>query len=90
MSYQKLTVRSAADAEQIVTNYLTQGYSVANRTEQKITLQKLKQFKIAWAIVGFFMCGLPLIIYLIIYAMEPSVKVVDVFIVPPVETLPST
>lgn len=89
MSYQKLFAQSKEHAEQLATGYLTKGYSVANRTEQKITLQKLKQFKIAWAIVGFLMCGLPLFIYLIIYAMEPSVRVADIFIMPPETTQPT-
>jgi hypothetical protein len=83
MSIKQVSVPSASAAESTITSYLAQGFIVANRTEDKIVLQKTKQFSVLWAVIGFIICLLPLIIYLIIYATKPAVEIVEICIVKP-------
>ena len=79
---QRVTVASVADMEQAITSYIAQGFIVANKSSTGATLQKKKEFKIVWAVVGFFLCFLPLIIYLILYATQPDVEIVEIQVVP--------
>lgn len=60
----------------MITGYIAQGYNVANRTPTSVTLIKRKQFSILWAVIGFVLCLLPLLIYLIVYAAESDQMVV--------------
>jgi hypothetical protein len=50
--------------------YVMGGFAVASREPDCVTLVKRKEFKIVWAVVGFFLCLLPLLIYLVVYALE--------------------
>lgn len=81
---QRYTVPSAQVLEAQVTSYLAQGYVVANRTADSVTLQKKKEFNILWAVVGFVLCLLPLLIYLIVYVTKPDVEIIEITIAPPV------
>jgi hypothetical protein len=67
---------SPQQLEQLVLQYIGQGYGVANRTNDTVTMVKKKEFNIVWAIVGFFFCLLPLIIYLIIFVTQKDQVVV--------------
>ncbi len=70
---------SNADAmERVITVYIAQGFVVVNKTSNSATLQKKKEFKIVWAVIGFVLCVLPLLVYLIVYATQPSVEVVQI------------
>ena len=51
-------------------SYIAQGFNVANKSPMQVTLIKRKQFSVFWAVIGFIVCVLPLLIYLIIYALE--------------------
>src|SRR2546428_14182248 len=54
--------------ETAIAAYIAQGFVVSNRTPVGATMFKKKEFQIVWAAVGFFLCLLPLLIYLIVYA----------------------
>lgn len=77
-SINKVYVDSADSMESALTGYVAQGFSVVNKTATKITLQKKKEFSIMWAVLGFMVCVLPLLIYLIIYSTKPAVEVVEI------------
>ena len=64
--------------EQVITTYIAQGFAVVNKTETSATLQKKKEFKVVWAVIGFVLCVLPLLIYLVVYATQPAVEVVQI------------
>ncbi len=81
---QKYMVPTAEALDQSLTSYLAQGFIVANRSATSVTLQKKKEFKVVWAIIGFVLCLLPLLIYLIIYATQPDVEIVEITISGPV------
>lgn len=65
-----LVVPAPQDLETMTMSYLAQGYSVANKTPMQVTLIKRKEFSAFWAVIGFIFCLLPLVIYLIVYALE--------------------
>ncbi len=65
-----------------MTSYFAQGFVVANKTANSVTLQKRKEFKVLWAVVGFFLCVLPLIVYVIVYATQADVELVEITIEP--------
>ena len=79
---QKVTVGSSEEMESALTGYLAQGFVVANKTATSATLQKPKEFSILWAVVGLLLCALPLLIYLIVYAMKPDVEIIEITVVP--------
>ncbi len=78
MATKILTLQAAtqADAESIVSGYIAQGFHIANRTAAAITLMKRKEFSYFWAVIGFIFCLLPLVIYLIVYALENDQMVI--------------
>ena len=49
---------------------------VQNRTEASVTMFKKKEFNVLWAIIGFFACWIPLIIYAIVYSQQSDETVV--------------
>ena len=63
-------VPTPQDLETMTMSYIAQGYNVANKTPMQVTLIKRKQFSYFWAVIGFIFCLLPLVIYLIVYALE--------------------
>lgn len=65
-----LQVHSAQELESAVTNYVALGFVVSNRTPDSVVMYKRKEFNVVWAIVGLVLCLLPLLIYLIVYAVE--------------------
>ena len=65
-----LLAPSPQDLETMTMSYIAQGYSIANKTPMQVTLVKRKQFSVLWAVIGFLVCVLPLLIYLIVYALE--------------------
>lgn len=75
---QNIPVSNANAMEQVITSYIAQGFVVVNKTETSATLQKRKEFKVVWAVIGFVLCLLPLLIYLIVYATQPEVEVVQI------------
>ncbi len=75
---QQVSVLNAHAMEQVITSYIAQGFAVVNKTESSATLQKKKEFKLVWAVIGFVLCLLPLLIYLVVYATQPAVEVVHI------------
>jgi hypothetical protein len=65
-----LNVATQTDLQQAIMSYVAQGYVVSNQTEDATTLFKKKEFNVVWAVIGFFLCLLPLLIYCIVYASQ--------------------
>ena len=63
-----------------MTSYFAQGYVVVNKTATSVTLQKRKEFKVVWAIIGFLLCLIPLLVYLIVYATQPDTEIVEIIV----------
>jgi hypothetical protein len=76
----RMTVDSVQAMDQAITSYITQGFMVVNKTATSVTLVKRKQFSVLWAVIGFVVCVLPLLIYLIVYAAQ-SDQVVEIVVV---------
>jgi hypothetical protein len=67
---QQVNVPDRAALDQTITGYIAQGFTVQNRGEDFAVLFKKKEFSVLWAVVGFLVCIIPLLIYLIIYATQ--------------------
>ncbi|HEY7779317.1 MAG TPA: hypothetical protein VIC85_03810 [Ktedonobacterales bacterium] len=78
MATRSMSIQAATpqDLETMTMSYIAQGFSVANKTPTQVTLIKRKEFSVLWAVIGFLVCVLPLLIYLIIYASESDQMVV--------------
>ena len=76
MSVQQFNVTSPQEMDTYITRYLTMGYTLAGRTPLETTLVKRKEFNVIWAVIGFFLCLLPLLIYCIVYATQQDEVVV--------------
>jgi len=63
-----------------IDSYIVLGFQVATQDATSATMRKPKQFNALWAVIGFVLCLLPLLIYLIVYASEKD-QVVRVVIV---------
>ncbi len=69
-SVQQVQVSSQHELESTITSYIAQGFVVSNRGPDAVTLFKKKEFNVIWAVVGFFLCLLPLLVYCIVYATQ--------------------
>jgi hypothetical protein len=69
-SVQQVQVGSQHELESTITSYIAQGFVVSHRTPESATLFKKKEFNVIWAVVGFFLCLLPLLVYCIVYATQ--------------------
>jgi ABC-type Fe3+ transport system permease subunit len=78
----RVQVATVQAMESVITSYVAQGFAVVNKSEKSATLQKKKEFKIVWAVIGFLLCLLPLLIYLIVYATQPDIEVIEIVVVP--------
>ncbi|MCL2582425.1 MAG: hypothetical protein FWE35_08215 [Streptosporangiales bacterium] len=67
-----------------ISRLITMGFVVANQTPQSVTMIKRKEFSIPMLVIGFFLCLLPLLIYLIVYAAQ-SDEVVEIRLVDPAQ-----
>jgi hypothetical protein len=73
---QQVSVTSSQELDSAITSYIAQGFTVQNRTADSATLFKKKEFNILWAVIGFFLCVLPLLVYCIVYATQNDQMVV--------------
>jgi hypothetical protein len=73
---QQVNVNSSEELESAIMSYIAQGFTVSNRSAESVTLFKKKEFNILWAVIGFFLCLLPLIVYCIVYATQSDQMVV--------------
>ena len=69
-SVRQVSVSSAEQLEQSISSYIAQGFAVMNRSPNSATMFKKKEFSVLWAIVGLLLCIIPLLIYLVVYAVE--------------------
>lgn len=72
----QVAVYSNEQMESTINSYIASGFIVANRTPISATMMKKKEFSIVWAVVGFFLCVLPLFVYLIVYATQTDQVIV--------------
>jgi hypothetical protein len=79
----ELVVYDEGQLTQTINMYVMQGFVVASREPDSVTLVKRKEFSVLWAVIGFFFCLLPLLIYLIVYATQQD-QVVFVRVAAPV------
>ena len=63
-------VRDANALELTVSQYITEGYVVENKSGTGATLSKKKKFSWGWAILGFLFCIIGLAVYAIIYGVQ--------------------
>jgi hypothetical protein len=71
-----VVVPSQDQLEQAVMSYVAQGFVVSTQTPDTTTMFKKKEFNVVWAVIGFFACVLPLIVYCIVYAAQSDKMVV--------------
>lgn len=76
---QRLSVDTVSAMESSITSYITQGYMVVNKTPTSATMIKRKQFSTLWAVIGFLVCVIPLLVYLIVYASQKD-KVIEIIV----------
>ena len=81
MAVKQVSVDSRESLQFSTTTYLAKGFVVANSTPDKVVMQKKKEFKALWAIVGFLLCVAPLIVYIIYYVTQPDVEIVEIIVV---------
>jgi hypothetical protein len=70
-----------------ITRLVSAGYTVANQSNRSVTLVKRKQFSIPILIIGFLLCVIPLIIYLVVYAFQ-SDQIVEIRLIDKPEAQP--
>jgi hypothetical protein len=62
--------------DRLIATYAVSGYTVASRTANETVLIKRKQFSIALLIIGLLLCVIPLLVYLVVYALQKDEVVV--------------
>lgn len=75
-SVHHVQVPSPADLDGAAMSYIAQGYVISMRDAGSVTLFKRKEFNVLYAVIGFFLCLLPLLIYCIVYATQKDQMVV--------------
>jgi hypothetical protein len=75
-SVQQVQVASQEELEGTTMSYIAQGFAISNRTAESVTLFKKKEFNVVWAVIGFFLCLLPLLVYCIVYVAQDDQMVV--------------
>ncbi len=73
---QQINVASQDELESAIMSYIAQGFAVSNRSAESVTLFKKKEFNVLWAVIGFFLCLLPLLVYSIVYATQSDEMIV--------------
>jgi hypothetical protein len=73
---QQINVASQEELESAIMGYIAQGFSVSSRSAESVTLFKKKEFNVLWAVIGFFLCLLPLLVYCIVYATQNDQMIV--------------
>jgi hypothetical protein len=70
-----------------ITRLVSAGFTVANQSNRSVTLVKRKQFSIPILIIGFLLCVIPLLVYLIVYAFQ-SDQIVEIRLIDKPEATP--
>lgn len=82
-------VKTHDQMQATISGYLVQGFVITGQTPASVTLMKRKQFNVVWALVGAFLCLLPLLLYLVYYATQ-SDEVVQIQVVSDHDSAPAT
>jgi hypothetical protein len=82
----QVVVHNEAHLSSVIDGYVMQGFAVASRDAASVTMVKRKTFNVVWAVIGFFLCLLPLLIYLIVYSLEQDQVVFIRLAAPPALT----
>ncbi len=69
-SVRQVQVGSRQELDNTVMSYIAQGFVIQQQSEGSATLFKKKEFNVIWAVVGFFLCLLPLLVYCVVYATQ--------------------
>lgn len=77
-----VTVATRDELQQKIVFYSAQGYSLVTQTDTTVVMVKKKELSWVWLIVGFVICIIPMIVYLIQYSREKD-KVVEIRLVAP-------
>jgi hypothetical protein len=77
----QVAVATPEQMDQTISSYIAQGFTVMNRGATTTTMFKQKEFKVIWAVIGFLLCLLPLLVYLIVYALEKD-QMVEIKLLP--------
>lgn len=77
---QRVRVDSSQSLESAVMSYIARGFVVIERAPTFVLLHRRKRFQIVWAVIGLFLCIVPLIVYLLFYAFSPDVEAVHIVI----------
>jgi len=78
---QVIRVATTDELRALTARYVIQGYVVVTQDATSALLIKRKQFNMIWAVIAFFFCVLPLLVYLIYYAFQ-SDQVVQIVLAP--------
>jgi hypothetical protein len=78
-----IVVPSVAALHHQIRVHLVQGFFIQTANPYDAFLFKTKQFDILWAVIGFFVCLLPLLVYLLVYLVQQDVSVHIVVELPP-------
>lgn len=70
-----------------ITRLVSAGFTVANQSNRSVTLVKRKQFSIPILIIGFLLCVIPLLVYLVVYAFQ-SDQIVEIRLIDKPEATP--
>jgi hypothetical protein len=65
-----ITVAGPAELDALVAAHAARGYELVARTPGSATLVKRKRFSLFWLVVGLVLCLVPLVAYLVVYAMQ--------------------
>jgi hypothetical protein len=66
----QVSVGSQEQMDQAVSGYIAQGFVVMNRAPAAVTMFKKKEFSILWLVIGLLLCVVPLLVYLVVYALQ--------------------
>jgi hypothetical protein len=69
-SVRQVQVGSRQEFDNTIMSYIAQGFVIQQQSEGSATLFKKKEFNVIWAVVGFFLCLLPLLVYCVVYATQ--------------------
>jgi hypothetical protein len=76
----RVTVTEPEQMQAQIMQLVAEGYTVANQSNRSVTLVKRKQFSIPLMLLGLLLCVLPLLIYLVVYALQRD-QIIEIHLV---------
>lgn len=77
---QRITVHEPEQMQMRITQFVAQGFVVANQSNRSVTLIKRKQFSIPLLVIGLLLCVIPLFIYLIVYSLQKD-QIIEIVLI---------